>query len=329
MKKSNIIPVLALAASLVLGAAAEPGSDSTQPSRPPPKPKGSAAELIGAGRALEMAGQKHEALADYSEAIESRSLDRDARARALFARGLLLDGMGRLNDALRDYGAALSLSPKFAAALNNRANVYRRLGRFAEADRDYHASLAAGNPQSQYPYYGLGLVAEAQGKTEQAKNFYGKALRIDPNFALAIQKMAVLAAPIHLHAPKVAQTEKPAPVVLLHPPPPMSLRRPPAPIPASYKRNSPSLKPALDQGDLGAQVQLGAWRTETEAAEGWDRAVKKADGVLEGYSHHIVAADLPGTGRYYRLRVLTDKSASRALCTALQAKGLACIPARN
>jgi hypothetical protein len=50
---------------------------------------------------------------------------------------------------------------------------------------------------------------------------------------------------------------------------------------------------------------------------------------LEGYSPHIVAVDLPGAGRYYRLRVATDKSESKALCEALTAKGLACISARD
>lgn len=285
-----------------------------------------------AGRALELSGEKDEALASYTRAIESRSLDSGTQARALFARGLLLDGMNRLDDALKDYGAALSLSPKFAAALNNRANLYRRLGRIAEAERDYRASLAAGNPQSQYPYYGLGQIAEVQGKIDQAKNFFAKAVAADPDFGLAKRSLAALNAPqpIHLRPPKAAQPAKAIAQVVLHPPSPEPVSvRLHTPEPASYKRNSPALKPALDQGGLGGQVQLGAWRTETEAAQGWDRAVKQADGTLEGYSAHIVAVDLPGAGRYYRLRVETGKTASKTLCTALQTKGVACIPARD
>ena len=284
-----------------------------------------------------MSGQKDEALADYTEAIESHELDRDARTRALFDRGLLLDGMNKLDDALKDYSAALSASPKFAAALNNRANIYRRLRRFAEAQHDYRSSLAAGNPQTQYPYYGLGQIAEAQGKTDQARNFYAKALAVDPDFVLARQKMAALDAPeaIHLHPPqKIAQVAKP---VILRPPParlaqaktaPVHLR-PPEPVPTSYDKESPALKPALDRAGLGSQVQLGAWRTEAEATQGWNRAVRQAAGILEGYSPHIVAVDLPGAGRYYRLRLATDKSGSKALCAALAAKGLACIAARD
>lgn len=330
MRKSNIIPVLVLAASLALGGAAVPVPDLTPPPIAPLKSEGHSLQLIEVGRALAVAGRKDEALADYTEAIETHALDREAEARALFARGLLLDGMNRLDDALKDYGAALSLSPKFAAALNNRANIYRRLRRFAEAQRDYRVSLAAGNPQSQYPYYGLGQIAEAEGKRDQARDYYDKALALDPDFGLAKQNLAALnqSQPIHLHPPKAAHAEEP---VVLHAPvpTPVAVRaRVPQSVQAAYKQDSPALKPALDQGRLGAQVQLGAWRTEAEAAQGWDRALKRAEAILEGYSPHIVAVDLPG-GRYYRLRVAADKSGSKALCAVLQAKGLDCLPVRN
>jgi hypothetical protein len=74
-------------------------------------------------------------------------------------------------------------------------------------------------------------------------------------------------------------------------------------------------------------VQLGAWRQEDEAAAGWNRALKAADGALAGFSPHIVAADLPGKGRYYRLRVTAPDG--RQLCAVLTAKGLDCIPAKD
>lgn len=288
-------------------------------------------QLIEAARALEKSGQQNDALADYTAAIESRALGREDQARAFFDRGLLLDGMNRLDDALQDYSAAIRIAPKFAAALNNRANVYRRLRRFGDAERDYRASLAAGDAQSQYPYYGLGQIAEAQGKSHRARVFYAKALTAAPDFAAASQKLARLeAAPIHLRPPmeaKIGQGEASAKPVALRPPGSLRLR----PTPAAYDRGSPALKPSLDQGKwFGApQIQLGAWRTEAEAAQGWNRAVRAAEGVLEGFSPRIVAVDLPGAGRYYRLRVVANKTEPKALCAALRAKGLECMPARD
>lgn len=327
MKKIHIIPAIVVMASLVLGAAAGQVPGATHATASATREQ--SLQLLEAGHALETAGRRDDALAAYTEAIESHQLGRDEQARALFDRGLLLDGLGRLDDALQDYTGALSLSPKFAAALNNRANVYRRLLHFADAQRDYRASLAAGNPKSEYPYYGLGQIAEAQGRNDQARSFYAKALAADPDFALASQKLASLDEPIHLHppSPKAARAEEPTPP----PKPQLHLPvHPSAAVPAAYSRAGPRLKPALDEESrLGPQVQLGAWRTAAEAMQGWDRAVKRAGSVLDGYSPHIVAVDLPGAGRYYRLRVATGKDGPKSLCNALSAKGLDCIPARD
>ena len=55
------------------------------------------------------------------------------------------------------------------------------------------------------------------------------------------------------------------------------------------------------------------------------QAVKDAGGALSGFSPHIAAVDLPGKGRYYRLRVETQDG--KRLCAVLVAKGLTCIPA--
>src|SRR5581483_3776710 len=137
---------------------------------------------------------------------------------------------------------------------------------------------------------------------------------------------------VHPHPLRATAQEEAPPAVVLRPsslkPTPVRLR-PPEEIPASYGPGSPALKPALDQQGLGAQVQLGAWRTEAEATQGWHHAVTQAEGALEGYSPHIVAVDLPGAGRYYRLRVATDKNQATSLCASLKTKGLACIPARD
>lgn len=344
MRKSIVIPALILVASLALGAAAGQAPVAAQSAAPATREQ--SLQLLDAARTLGLAGRRDDALTAYTEAIESHQLDRDQQARALFDRGLLLDGMDRLSDALQDYTGALSLSQKFAAALNNRANIYRRLRRFGEAERDYRASLAAGNPKSEYPYYGLGQIAEAEGKKDQARALYAKALASDPDFVLARQKAAsleeqktaLLDQPIDLHppAPKGVRAEAAAarPALRSESPKPIHLRppiRPAAALPAAYEHKSPALKPALDgaESHLGGQVQLGAWRSQAEAEQGWDRAVKQAGAVLDGYSPHIVAADLPQAGRYYRLRLAAGRDGAKSLCAALSAKGLACIPARD
>jgi len=78
------------------------------------------------------------------------------------------------------------------------------------------------------------------------------------------------------------------------------------------------------------EVQLGAWRSEEEANAGWDQARLRAGGALDGLSPRVVPADLPGKGRYYRLRVkITGGQNQSAFCADLSLKGVACLPARD
>jgi tetratricopeptide (TPR) repeat protein len=293
--------------------------------------------VLDRGLANQLLGNSDAALADLTEAINGHGLTVPEQARAFLERGLVLDGLNRLNDAIGDYGAVLRLTPNAPAALNNRANAYRRQNRFEDARRDYLASLASDNPAPEYPYYGLGQIAESQGNREEAKNFYLRALAANPGYILAAQRLTALGgtppAPdvIMLRPPKGAAP--PPAGVVLHPPPakkaPFQEAEAPSTIkPAAYSGGSiqPDLRPALDS-PAGQQVQLGAWRQEDEAAAGWNRAVKAADGALSGYAPRIVAVDLPGKGRYFRLRVVTADG--HKLCAILTAKGLDCIPVKD
>ena len=94
---------------------------------------------------------------------------------------------------------------------------------------------------------------------------------------------------------------------------------------------SPGAGPALDAAAAAKparqEVQLGAWRSEAEAQTGWRRAVARSAGALDGLAPHIVTADLPGKGRFYRLRTATSDPAG--LCASLQAAGQDCLRARD
>jgi outer membrane protein, multidrug efflux system len=80
----------------------------------------------------------------------------------------------------------------------------------------------------------------------------------------------------------------------------------------------------------GPQLQLGAWRSEAAAMEGWNRATRQAGDLLDGLMPRIVAADVPGKGRYYRLRAApVSRTDPLQLCKALVAKGLDCIVAQD
>jgi tetratricopeptide (TPR) repeat protein len=260
--------------------------------------------LLTRGHASEQLGQKADALADYTLAIESRALASSDQAQALFDRGLLRDGNGRVADALTDYSAALSLAPTFVAALNNRAGIYLRSGQLSQARQDYLAVLASGGPPSPHTYFGLGQVAEAAGDKVAAKDFYGRAYSVDPSFGPAGERLAALN---DAAQPLLASSIRGGAIDGQNDTPP------PGSEPASH----------------GVQVQLGAWRSHESATRGWDHALMRAGTALEGRFPLIVAVDLPGTGRFYRLRVAVEQSSSKGFCTALEAKGLDCMVVRN
>jgi tetratricopeptide (TPR) repeat protein len=310
------------------------------------------------GLARQAQGRQEDALLDFTMGLQGDGLQYEERARALFARGLSLDTQGRLAAAVGDYSAALAAAPRAPYALNNRANVYRRQGRFAEAKRDYAAALEANTPNPQYPYYGLGQVAEAEGDGQAAHGFYSRALTADPAFMLARERLQALGAPVEGLAglpadtgvivlrPPSPRTEVP---VVLRPPPPAEVANPlpgkpaivpPIPVADMPRQRRPTpisppgrgapLRPAITEGPPAASglVQLGAWRSEAEAQAGWAVAQAGAEGLLDGLSPVIVTAVLPGRGTFYRLRVPARGAAAR-FCMALAAKGLACLPVRD
>lgn len=366
-----------VAALLVAGAFAHAQSDGSETA-----PENLAAEqartLVGQGLQSAGKGDNDDALVAYTQAINAGALSPEDRARALFDRGVTLDAMGRTNDAIGDYSGALKLAPGFAAALNNRANAFRRLHRLEEAKSDYLASLAAGNLMPEYPEYGLGQIAEAEGNIDVARHFYGEALAANPSYLLAARSLEalghgggpqassagpsenaqiVLKPPPAMPAPQqdVADAAADAPIVLKPPP----ARAAPAPkvadanrpsgptlSPASYGRADadPTLRPAIEDGSghlparsanagptaKGPLVQLGAWRDEASAADGWNRILGQSDGALSGLKPQIVAVDLPGKGRYFRLRTVpADAGGASALCAALKDRGLACMVVKD
>jgi tetratricopeptide (TPR) repeat protein len=312
--------------------------------------------LMDRGFADQLLAQADTALIDLTQAIEIHGMTDLEQSRAYMERGIVLDGMGRIDDAIGDYSAVLRLNPGFLAALNNRANAYWREKRFAEARQDFLVSLAADNPAPESSYYGLGQVAESEGKVQEAKDFYAKAVAADPQYSQAADRLAALGgAPAKTQAAitpagnVMAQAVAPAPADIratATPVPPaaasVTAQAAPLPPPPDIKTAESSPPPMIRTADLAPssatttapppslsapddavqQVQLGSWRYPAEAETGWQRAVKKADGALAGLTPHMVTADVPTRGRYYRVRVETANG--RQLCAILTAKGMDC-----
>jgi tetratricopeptide (TPR) repeat protein len=291
-----------------------------------------------------------------TQAIQTRALRGEDVARMLFDRGVAFDALGNTKRALADYSAALRLAPRLSAALSNRANVYRRIGRLDEAKRDYLAALHCPGVSSQYPYYGLALIAGQLGDRDTARDYFQKALAVDPSYALAAQGLSALSAP-SITSPGVPPSTlsaqeyprlrpvqpKPATAHVITevtradlPKAPAKPDAPKAPLPATTRNEHLNLRQTIsDVSESGhsaaaVQVQLGAFRDERSAMEAWGRISASAGQTLVGLHPIVVVVDLPGRGRFWRLRTSAqDKQGARKLCTELRANGQDCMLASD
>lgn len=288
--------------------------------------------LINRGLAYEQLGQPKDAAADFSQAIGMNVLSGEDLARALLDRGIVQDEMGQPDAAINDYTAAIAAAPNFPAALNNRANAYRRRGDLRGARADYEASLIKGNATPEYPLYGLGQIAEAEGNKGAALGFYQKAFAANPAFDPVVQRLAALQS-----GQGVAPVAKPQPMPNDAPPmraeiPATPSATPPQDAVASLGNQAPPLRPKIVEDPVtrmratGARVQLGAYRSEGEAMDNWRRLVASSGDLFGGLEPDVVKADIAGKGTYYRLRTRAPEGQNaNEFCQTLQGRGLACI----
>jgi tetratricopeptide (TPR) repeat protein len=116
---------------------------------------------LARGTAHKRAGDQTRADSDYREAIRLHSIPIDAGEREVlnlndrcWARAV---AMIDLDAALADCNEALMLMPDFVPALDSRAFLHLRGGRFQDAITDYDAAIK-GSPQDSWSLYGRGIA---------------------------------------------------------------------------------------------------------------------------------------------------------------------------
>ncbi len=277
--------------------------------------------LMDRGLARDAQKRPQAALDDFTLALSLHALPATDIARLRFNRAVMLDQLMRSDEALIEYDAALRLERRFAAAYNNRANLYRRLGRLEPARLDYLASIQSGNPQTEYPLYGLGQIAEAMSRRDEARDYYERALRANADYAPAAQRLAVLNAP---DAPPDKQQQ--ASIALALPAPTV------APVPpglprqrAAYTLIPPKADPDIKILKPTARlIQLGSFRKDSNAMVEWGRVKNLLGDALQGVNPNVVPVDLPQRGRFYRLRAGPVDDAA-AICDRLTQAGYYCL----
>jgi tetratricopeptide (TPR) repeat protein len=118
--------------------------------------------------ALVQAGKLGEAEAHYRKALPGRPT-----AETHNGLGYVLAREGRVDDAVREFRAAIEANPRFAPAYNNLAGALAGQGNFEEAEQYYRRSIA--EKPSAAAYNALGDVLRKLGKTDEAAEQFSKA----------------------------------------------------------------------------------------------------------------------------------------------------------
>jgi tetratricopeptide (TPR) repeat protein len=109
----------------------------------------------------------------------------DMRAAAHLERGVQLEQVGRLKDALAETEEALRLDPELVKAHINLLILYGRMGNREKAEEHFQAAVKLNPTQFPDAYYNYGVLLIMEGKLDDAEQAFRKALAISPSYSAA------------------------------------------------------------------------------------------------------------------------------------------------
>lgn len=110
---------------------------------------------------------------------ELRSMDMSAEN--LLERGVQLEQVGRVDDAIAETERALALDPALVKARVNLLILYARTGKAQKAEEQYKAVLASDPDEFPDAYYNYGVLLVNEGRFEEAEKAFRKTLAIAPS----------------------------------------------------------------------------------------------------------------------------------------------------
>ncbi len=126
--------------------------------------------------ALQKLGRNDEAMAEYRAALKINPIRPETHNNL----ANLLDEAGHRDEAEAEYRTALRINPRFVPALDNLGTLLVEEGRFGEALKLY-AQAARLAPDNWHPPFLIGKALLKQGRDTEALTYFREAVRLDPN----------------------------------------------------------------------------------------------------------------------------------------------------
>lgn len=108
-----------------------------------------------------------------------------------YDRGFGFAGVGKTDDAIREYEASLAINPDYPAALFNLGSLLESKGRYDEAMAYFEAALRI-DPNDYWSHYAMAKMLAGRGKLDEAAGHYRSALESEQSPTLYFEYAGVL-----------------------------------------------------------------------------------------------------------------------------------------
>lgn len=148
--------------------------------------------LLNRALAYQQLGEHSHAIDDYTAALSLDAMSPSLRSTALYNRGLSNQKSGKVSLAVEDFTGSLLLNPQFPQAYFSRANALRDSGQLLFALSDYERALRYKHPDPASVYYGSAVTYLALKRPQDAKRAFNAALTLNPAFGQARAQLVLL-----------------------------------------------------------------------------------------------------------------------------------------
>jgi tetratricopeptide (TPR) repeat protein len=122
-------------------------------------------------------------------ALREDILSRRDRAGTYDNRGVILDMLGRTDEATRDFHAAIALEPGLGDAYVNLGSMLIKQGQQQAALDQINTGLQVGMSYPHIGYYDRAVAEQMLGHYKEAYFDYKKTLELEPNFTMASERL--------------------------------------------------------------------------------------------------------------------------------------------
>ena len=121
-----------------------------------------------------------QAVMDYGQAITYNPLN----SSSYYNRSILYQQLADYNNAIKDCNIAINLSPNSSKYYSLRGDSYSQIGKYKEALEDFNKSISL-DPDSTYTYVSRGYQYRLKGENDRAIEDYSRAIKISSNNSIA------------------------------------------------------------------------------------------------------------------------------------------------